>query len=145
MRPAVRSVLAILAGLLSAFVVIALVEAIGVRFYPPQPGMDPRDPNSIRAAMANLPRGAMLCVLVAYAAGSVVGGWVAARFAPRAKLTHGMIVGALLLAAGVLNMSTIPHPGWFWASSIAIYLLGSWSGARAAGAGPSASGSPGAA
>jgi hypothetical protein len=135
MHPLVRSILAVLGGLLAAFVVIGLVEAAGVRFYPPPPGMDPRDPKSIRAVMANLPRGALLCVLVAYAAGSVVGGWVAARFAPSAKLTHGMVVGALLLAAGVLNMSTIPHPGWFWISSIAIYLLGTWSGARAAGAG----------
>ena len=135
MHPVVRSILAILAGLLSAFVVIGLVEAIGMRLYPLPPGMDPRDPNSIKAVMANLPRGAMLCVLVAYAAGSVVGGWVAARFAPRAKLTHGMIVGLLLLTAGLLNMSTIPHPAWFWVSSIAIYVLGSWSGARAAGAG----------
>ncbi len=135
MHPVVRSILAVLAGVLAAFVVIGLVQAIGVRVYPPPPGLDPRDTETFKAAVAQMPRGALLFVLLAYAAGSVAGGWVAARFIPRAKLMHGMIVGAFLLGAGVVNMSMIPHPGWFWVSAIAIYLLGAWSGARAAGAG----------
>ena len=135
MHPVVRSILAVLAGMLSAFVVIACVQAVGVRIYPPPPGMDPRDTATFKNLMAQMPLGALLFVLLAYAAGSVVGGWVAARFAPRAKLTHGMIVGAFLLGAGIMNMTVIPHPGWFWASAIAIYLLGAWSGARAAGSG----------
>ncbi len=135
MNPVVRSILAVVAGMLAAFVLIGLVEAIGMKIYPPLPGLDPRDRESFKAAVASMPRGALLCVLVAYAAGSVVGGWVAARFAPKAKLMHAMIVGAILLGAGVMNMMMIPHPGWFWAAAIAIYLLGAWSGGRAAGAG----------
>ena len=132
MRPVVRSILAIIGGMLVAFVVIALIEVIGMRLYPPPAGMDPRDPESIRQPMANLPRAALLCLLVAYAAGSVAGGWVAARFAPSARLMHAMIVGGVLLGAGLMNLRTIPHPTWFWVSSIAIYLLGAWSGGRAA-------------
>lgn len=132
MKPVVRSILAVIVGMLVAFVIIALVQVVGMRVYPPPPGMDPRDPASIKAAMANLPLGALLFVLVAYAAGSVAGGWVAARFAPHGRLMHAMIVGAILLGAGIMNMTMIPHPGWFWAASIAIYLLGAWSGGSAA-------------
>ncbi len=132
MKPVVRSVIAVIAGMLVAFVVISLIEVIGMRLYPPPAGTDLRDPQAIRQAMASLPRAALLCVLVAYAAGSVAGGWVAARFAPSARLMHAMIVGAILLGAGLMNMMSIPHPAWFWIASIAIYLLGAWSGGRAA-------------
>ena len=132
MNPVVRSILAVVVGMLVAFVIIALVQTVGMRVYPPPAGMDPSNPESIKAAMAQLPLGALLFVLLAYAAGSVAGGWTAARFAPKSRMMHAMIVGAILLGAGIMNMMTIPHPGWFWASAIAIYLLGAWSGGSAA-------------
>jgi hypothetical protein len=133
MNPVVRSVLAVVGGMLVAFVLIALVQVIGMRVYPPPSGLDPANPESIKAAMAMVPLGALLFVLLAYAAGSVAGGWVAARFAPSGKMMHAMIVAALLVGAGLVNLLSIPHPAWFWVASNAIYLLGAWSGAQAAG------------
>ena len=135
MNPVVRSILAVVVGMLVAFVLFALVQIIGMRAYPPPPGTDPMNAESVKAAMRQMPLGALLFVLLSYAAGSVAGGWVAARFAPKAKLMHAMIVGALLFGAGLVNLSMIPHPAWFGVASSAIYLLGAWSGARAAGAG----------
>ena len=132
MNPVVRSILAVILGLLVAFVVIALVQMIGIRVYPPPAGMDPTNPESIKAAMAQIPLAALLFVLLSYAAGSVVGGWVSARFAPKAKMTHAIIVAALLFCAGLMNLMTIPHPMWFAVTSSAIYWLGAWSGAQAA-------------
>lgn len=134
MNPVIRSVLAVVVGVLAAFVLIALVEVIGMRVYPPPSTMDTSSLESIRAAMARVPLGALLFVLLAYTVGSVAGGWVAARFAPKAKLSHAMTVAALLFGAGLMNLFTIPHPPWFWVASSAIYWLGAWSGARAAGA-----------
>ena len=135
MNPVFRSVLAVIVGMLVAFVVIALVQSIGARIYPPPPGFDPTNPESLKAMMSQLSLAAKLCVLLAYAAGSVAGGWVAARFAPRARMMHAMIVAALLFGAGLMNLMTIPHPAWFWVTSSLIYWLGAWSGAQAAGAG----------
>ena len=98
--------------------------------------MDPANLESIKSAMARIPLGAMLFVLLSYTVGSVAGGWVAARFAPGAGLRHAMFVAALLFGAGLMNLLTIPHPPWFWVASSAIYFLGAWSGAQAAGTGP---------
>lgn len=134
MSPVLRSILAVIAGVLAAFILIGVVQAIGMRVYPPPGGMDVTDPESIRAAMARIPLAALLFVLLAYAAGSVAGGWLAARIAPRSRMWHAMIVAALLFGAGLMNLLTIPHPTWFWLSSSAIYFLGAWSGAVAAGA-----------
>ena len=44
-----------------------------------------------------------------------------------------MSVAALLFGAGLVNLMTIPHPVWFWVASSALYWLGAWSGAQAAG------------
>lgn len=132
MNPVVRSILAVIIGMLVAFVLIGLVQAIGMRIYPPPPGMDPTDVESIKAAMAQRPLAALLFVLLSYTTGSVAGGWVAARLAPKAKMTHAMIVAALLFGAGLRNLMTIPHPTWFAVVSSAIYWLSAWSGAVAA-------------
>jgi len=131
MNPVVRSILAVVVGMLVAFVVIALVEAVGLRVYPLPAGIDLRDPASIKAAMAQRPLAALLFVLMAYAGGSVAGGWVAARFAPGSRIMHAMIVGAILVGAGIMNMMSIPHPVWFWVASIGICLLGAWRGGGA--------------
>ena len=138
MNPVIRSILAVIVGVLVAFVLIACVEIIGMRVYPPPDGMNAASLESIRAAMARIPLGALLFVLLAYTVGSVAGGWVAARFAPSAKMAHAMTVAALLFGAGLMNLMTIPHPPWFWVTSSLIYWLGAWSGAQAAGAGPPA-------
>lgn len=131
MRPVVRSILAVVVGMLVAFVIMACVEVVGMRVYPLPAGMHLHDPESMKSAMAQVPLGAKLFVLLAFAAGSVAGGWVGARFAPGSRLMHAMIVGAILLGTGVMNMMQFPHPDWFWVSAIAIFLLGAWSGGRA--------------
>jgi hypothetical protein len=135
LNPVVRSILAVIVGMLVAFVLIALIEAIGVRLYPSAARLDRTDQESLKRLVASMPLAAKLCMLVAYAAGSVAGGWVAARLAPRARMMHAMIVAALLFGAGLMNLMTIPHPAWFWVASSLIYWAGAWSGAQAAGAG----------
>ena len=71
MNPVVRSVLAVVVGMLVAFVLIALVQGIGARIYPLPPGTDPRDIESLKAAMTRMPLGSLLFVLLSYTAGSV--------------------------------------------------------------------------
>jgi len=133
MHPVVRSILAVIAGMLIAFVLIAVVQLIGMRVYPPPPGMDPTDIESMKAMRTQVPLGALLFVLLSYTVGSVAGGWLAALIGPAAKMTHAMTVAALLFGAGLMNLMTIPHPAWFWVASSLVYWLGAWSGAQAAG------------
>jgi len=41
-----------------------------------------------------------------------------------------MIVGALLMLAGIMNMIMIPHPTWLWVLGITVYLPAAYLGAR---------------
>ncbi len=133
MRAVIRSVLAVLVGAIVAGILIAVVEAIGHLVYPPPPGIDPTDPESLRTAIGSVPVGALVAVLVAWAIGTFAGSWLAARIAGRAGMAHGMVVGLLMLAAGVANMLIIPHPLWFWFPGVAVYPLTAWLGGRMAG------------
>ena len=133
MRAVIRSVLTVLAGAIVAGILIALVEAIGHLVYPPPPGVDPWDRESLRTAMESIPVGALVAVLLAWGVGTFAGSWLAARIAGRAGLAHGMVVGLLMLAAGVANMLMIPHPLWFWGAGVAVFPLTAWLGGRMVG------------
>jgi 4-hydroxybenzoate polyprenyltransferase len=125
-----RSILAVVAGLVLGVVIIAAVEYMSHMVYPPPPGLDMKDPEAMKAMVANLPVGALLFLLLAWALGSFGGGWLAARLSQRLQTRHAMIVGALLMLAGIMNMIMIPHPAWLWVLGIAVYLPAAYLGAR---------------
>lgn len=132
MRQFLRGIAAVTAGAVTAVVVISGVEVLGHRFYPPPTGMDFNDPASVRALAPTMPVGAFLFVLSAYLLGSVVGAWAAARLAGHRPVTHGLIVGVLMLAGAVYNMARIPHPGWFQVAAVVVFLPAAYLGARLA-------------
>jgi len=126
-----RRILAVFAGMLAALFVVLAMEALGAAIWPLPAGIDPRDADSMREALAHIPRGALLLVLFGWALGSFAGGLAAARIA-RSQWT-AVVVGALQLVGGVVNMATIPHPGWFWVAGPVALFAPAWLGGRLAG------------
>jgi hypothetical protein len=123
-----RSILAVVVGVVLAHVVIVGIEIIDWVIYPPPPGFDMHDPAAVRQLMATMPAGAFAMVALGYFLGTVVGAWVAARIARRSPVVCAIVVGGVLLALGVVNLLTIPHPAWFWPVSLAAFPLGTWIG-----------------
>jgi len=128
----IRSVLGVVLGLFAAGLVIMTVQGIGHQAFPLPEGIDPKDPESLKAGMDRIPLGAMLFVLLAYLVGTIAGAWLAARIAGRAAILHGLIVGLFLLAGSIANLMKIPHPVWFALVNLLIYLPAAWLGARVA-------------
>ena len=125
-----RSILAVLAGLLVAGFVVFVVETIGHTVYPPPAGFDPTTPAGMAAIMGQAPLGALLFVIAAYACGACAGGALAARLQPSAPLAHAIAVGAVLTGAGVLNLLSIPHPMWMTVATIVVFGPAAWLGGR---------------
>lgn len=117
-----RNFLSVAGGVIAGAIIVALVEWVGHRMYAPPPGMDFSDPDAVRAMMKDIPRGALAMVLVAWALGAFVGGWVAAHFAKSSPVRAALIVGVVLLLLGVMTMVTLPHPLWFWVVGIILFL-----------------------
>lgn len=73
-----------------------------------------------------MPLPAFVAVLVAWALGAFVGGWVAAAVGTR---TAAIVAGRILMLAGLANLVAIPSPLWFWVIGLLVFvpcaLLGS--------------------
>ena len=124
-----RSLAAVVAGLVTAFAVMLVVEAIGHSIYPPPPGLDPMTPEGMAGIVAQLPLGALLFVLAAYLSGAFAGGAVACKVA-RGRMTAPVVLGTMLTVGALLNVITIPHPLWMSALSVAVQLPAVWLGTR---------------
>jgi hypothetical protein len=134
MPAGLRGLLAVLAGLGLALGITFAVEALNSHLlFPLPPGTDPHDAESMQAAMAQLPRAALLVVLLGWALSAVAGGWVAARVGGRLR-QPARLVGAILLGVGIFNLSSFPHPTWFRVVGILLFLPAAELGARLAGA-----------
>ena len=133
-----RSIGAVVAGFVAASIVMMIVESLNGRvFYPglAKAAEGVTDREAIRAIFAGAPVGSLLVVIVGWALGSVVGGWLTARIAGRSGATHGLVLGALLTCAGIMNNLMLPPPLWFWVASLTVFLPCAWIGARQAGRG----------
>lgn len=129
MLPAIHRFLAILLGMLAAFVVIVLVQSASGMMYPAPAGVNLEDPVALRAFTKTLPVGAFLMVLLSYALGAFAGGWLAGWRAPTAWPMPPAGIALLLTLASVMNLRAIPHPGWFWVANLSLVIVLPFAGA----------------
>jgi hypothetical protein len=107
-----RTILGMLLGLLTLWLTVTAIELIGLAIYPPPAGLDPQNPEHLQMILAASPVGAFVMLVLAWAGGSFVGGWVAARIARHARAAA--VAVALFVIAGVAGMVMIvpDHPRW---------------------------------
>jgi hypothetical protein len=129
-----RNILAVIAGILAAGVTVFLVEMAAHFILPAPPGVDPSNPESLRANATNLPLSSLAAVLVAWCVGSFVGGLVAALVSRQQKMLCALVAALFIIGSGVATMVMIPHPIWFWIAAILLPLPCAWIGARLVGA-----------
>lgn len=132
-----RTVLAVLAGLLVMFVCVSVIEGVGHTLYPPRSGINLEDPEVLKTLIGKLPMMALVFVLVAWAIGAFAGAWTAARLSRDHRLGAALCVAVAMLLASGLSMWMIPHPSWMVAAGLALPLPLAWLAARLATPTPS--------
>jgi hypothetical protein len=133
MRLVLRGIVAVVAGFIAASIVMMLIEALNGRVLYPELGKATQgvtDREKIRVLFATAPLGALLVVILAWILGAFTGGWIAARLAANATVAHGLVLGALLVLAGVANNLMLPPPLWFWTVSLVVLMPAAYLGAR---------------
>ncbi len=130
MREFGRSAVAVIAGTVLAVLLIAAIQKLGHMVYPVPSGIDWSDADRVREYIAGLPPGALLFVLAAYGIGTLAGAFLAARLSTRAPVVHASIVTALMLASGIGNLVAIPHPAWFAAATVIVFIVAGIAGGR---------------
>ncbi len=80
----IRSVLAVVAGIVVGGIVVGVCETPGLLLHPVPQGLDLNDPAQLKDHVAKAPLAAQVCVAVAWTLGPLAGSFVAARIARRA-------------------------------------------------------------
>ena len=119
-----RAIVAVIAGLVAAFVSILVTEAVGALVVPAGVAPSLKDAERMREYLAGLPLSAYAFIIAAYLIGSAVGGVVAARVVGRPSSRCVWVVGGLLLAVTMGNLVLIPHPLWFSIASVVAIFAG---------------------
>jgi hypothetical protein len=123
-------VLGVLAGLVVMFLLIAGIEMLGHRLYPPPPGIDPRNTADIAALLSVAPMGALGMIVVAWVVGAFGGGAVAAKVSRYWPRTAAVIVACVVVLGVVVMIRTMPHPRWMGLLGVLLpvpaALAGAW-------------------
>jgi hypothetical protein len=111
-----RTLAAIVAGMLSAFVLVVLVELFGSVVHP-VPSDFGGTMEEISQHVARYPHWVLAVVVAAWGAAAFVSTWTAYKIGNRGSAT---VVGLVLLAAVVFNISRLPYPIWFKIANVLV-------------------------
>ncbi len=128
----IRNIGALIAGIVTAFASIYLIEMLGHTLYPPPPDLDFSNPEAIRPYIATLPIIALLFPMFGWFIGAFAGSLVANFCGDAKPYVFAGIVGGLVLAATIANLIMIPHPLWFSITSLIGIVASAWLAARIA-------------
>lgn len=117
-----KNALAVVAGLLAAFVVFTVIEGLSSIIHPPPAELDMKNPEMMKEYISALPLSAKIMVLAAYVIGSLVAGMVVAKVSKSSDKKLPIITGSILTVAAIVNLYMIPSPIWFVVINLLIYI-----------------------
>lgn len=120
-NPAVRGLIAVVAGLVVAMLVTRGIEAIGHAIFPPPEGLDLNRMVDQARIMEAMPFEAKLSVVLAWFLGSLAG--AAAAIAIARRVLPAWIVAVAIGALGLWTTQPFPHPDWMLASAVVLPLV----------------------
>lgn len=120
----------VIAGLLTAFIVMMVFEYINSFFYPLPSGLDIKDPVMVRAFTATLPWTAYILVFLGWVIGAFKAGCVTTYLAHEEKYRLSFVVGVILTVAGVANNLLIGHDMFFNIIGLPMFIIFTYLGHR---------------
>lgn len=125
-----RLVAGIVAGVVTAFVVVLAIETAGLPLFPQPAGMNPLDGESVRQHLSEIHPGSFVMVVLAWFAGAIAGPWVARKVAGDAPAWPSFTVALLFLILCVYNLVAVPTPLWMKLAAIVLVPIATWLGFR---------------
>jgi hypothetical protein len=127
MKSAVRTLLAVVAGMAMAFALVVAVELFSSVVHPFPPGFDANAPGAIPAHVQRYPGWVLAVAGLMWAATAAAAAWVASRIGGRLA---GAVVTLLLAAALAFNLSMLPYVMWFKIAMPAAFFVACLLGIR---------------
>ena len=127
-----KNVAAAIAGIITAFVMIMLIEKLGHVIYPPPTDLDFSDPEVMRPYIATLPFLALLFPMIAWVVATFAGTVLACKIGTANPLAFAAVVGGLVLAGTITNLIMIKHPLWYSLLALIAIIASAWIAVRVA-------------
>ncbi len=113
MNPILKNILAVVAGAVIGSVVNMSIIMMSGSVIPPPEGADVTTMEGLKAAMHLFQPKHFLMPFLAHALGTLVGAYIAARFAANNNMRFALLIGLIFLAGGIANVMMLPSPLWF--------------------------------
>ena len=134
MSPVLKNILAVLAGIVVGMIVNMGIVMIGPMLVPLPEGIDPMDPESLKAGMHLLETKHYVTPFIAHALGTLAGAFTASKIAASHGLKLALGIGAFFLLGGIYNVVNLDSPTWFSILDLVVaYIPMAWLGHNLAG------------
>ena len=127
-----RTLLAVIAGVVTALLLMFALEAAGLMLFPPPGGLQINNEADLALLVEMSSTGKKTWVVFGWALASLVGGWVAARTSRLHPRGAALAVATLVVIGVVMNAMAIPHPLWMNALGLLLPVPMALLGARLA-------------
>lgn len=127
MNPMVKNIVAILVGIIVGIVVNYSIILLSGYIIPPPEGVDPSDPESIKANIHLYEARHFIFPFLAHASGTLVGAMITIKLAANRHLLMALVIGAFFLIGGIMMVVQLPSPTWFNALDlVCAYMPVAW-------------------
>ncbi len=127
----IKKIIAVPAGVLVGGLGIYLIETLGHKLYPLPAGIDRNDMDAMASYVPTAPFMALFFVILAYAVGALLSGYISTKVAADGKVIYALICGLVFLLQTIYMMYIMPTSAWFWVAGILVWSL-VWVGYRLA-------------
>lgn len=117
-----RTFFAAVLGIVVSFIIVFLVEMIGMNLFPIKMKVDPKNIQALRSMINNIPLPALITVIIGHGLGMFLGAFAAFKIQPK-SMTPMLMIFLLMLIATISNLAMIPHPMWFMITDVSIVVL----------------------
>jgi hypothetical protein len=133
MKLFLRSLAAVVLGLIVGSVINMALVSVGPRVFPPPAGVNMSDPQSLAASVHLLEPRHFVFPFLAHAFGTLAGATLAGLIAAERRRLVALLVGGFFLAGGVMAATMIPAPKGFLVLDLVVaYVPMAWLGASLA-------------
>lgn len=123
MNPILRNILAVIVGWIAGGIANMALVVAGGMLVPAPAGVNPMDPESIKASAHLFEAKHFIFPFIAHAAGTLVGALIASLLGVSQRMVLALIIGVLFLFGGVAAALMIPAPAWFVAVDLLIAYI----------------------
>lgn len=117
-----RTFFAAILGIIVSFIIVFLVEMIGMNLFPIKMKVDPNNIQALRSMINNIPLPALITIIIGHGLGMFLGAFTAFKIQPT-SMTPMLMIFLLMLIATISNLAMIPHPMWFMITDVSIVVL----------------------